>query len=113
MQKYCEAAIGGPGYVDEIISCDGVEICIFDKEVYSPTYTQLHLIDALVKLYGDKFKLETGELARARMCCDEVCDMAKNGESLLPIIPKQDLILYSAVSLRCCKVYLQHHCPLG
>ena len=88
MQKYCEAAIGGPGYVDEMVSCDGVELCIFDKEVYSPVYTQLHLIDAIVKLYGGKFDLERSELGRYRMCCDEVCDAAKNGESLLPIIPE-------------------------
>ena len=87
MQKYCEAAIGGPNYVDEIISCDGVEICIYDKEIYSPTYAQLQLIDALVKLYGDKLNLEVNELARIRMCSDEVCDAVKNGESLLPIIP--------------------------
>ena len=87
MQKYCEAAIGGPNYVDEIISCDGVELCIFDKEVYSPTYTQIHLIDALIKLYGDKFNLEINELGRYRMCSDEVCDAAKKGESVLPIIP--------------------------
>lgn len=86
MQKYCEAAIGGPGYVDEIVSCDGIEICIYDEEIYSPTYAQLHLIDALAKLYGDKFVLERGQLARARMCCDEVCDAVKNGESVLPII---------------------------
>ena len=86
MQKYCQAAIGGPGYVDEMINCDGVELCIYDKEVYSPVYTQIHVMDALVKLYGEKFSLERAELSRARMCCDEVCDAAKRGESLLPII---------------------------
>lgn len=86
MRKYCEAAIGGPCYVDEIVSCDGVEICIYDKNVYSPVYAQLHLIDALVKLYHGKLDLEKSELGRYRMCCDEVCDAAKAGESILPII---------------------------
>lgn len=67
--------------------CDGVLIQIYDRNVWRPVTTQLHIMDAVNKLFPDMVNFEVDvPNARPRMCTDLICDALKKGESLLPII---------------------------
>jgi flavodoxin len=67
--------------------CDGVLIQIHDRNLWRPVTTQLHMMDAINKLFPDKvtFELDVPN-ARPRMCTDLICDKLKNHESLDPVI---------------------------
>ena len=62
-------------------------IQIYDRNVWRPVTTQLHIMDAINKLFGDmvNFELDVPN-ARPRMCTDLICDALKKGERLQPII---------------------------
>ncbi|MBE7042847.1 MAG: DUF1343 domain-containing protein [Ruminococcaceae bacterium] len=68
--------------------CCGGDIEEGETNRYRPVITQLHLIDALIKLCSKQLNLECTELGRYRMCSDEICDAAKKGESILSLIPQ-------------------------
>jgi len=93
VQKYYQAMCyreaahnGGSGKTD---LCDGVFIVIQDRDVWKPIETQLHIMDALIKLFPDKMDLNYHKrLACVRMGTDEICDRATRGESLMPVLEK-------------------------
>lgn len=94
MQRYYEA-LTGPFVADDLTTgrqnrlCDGVMFYIFDKDSFSPTYTQLHIFDALIKLYHGSIDFESDPWhARNRTCNDDLLDLAKEGKSVLPLIDK-------------------------
>jgi len=65
--------------------CSGVMTVIADRLRWRPVTTQLHIIDALIKLYPDIINFERRS-ARIRMCTDEVCDLALARQSVLPLV---------------------------
>jgi len=69
----------------EIVLCNGVFMVINDRKEWRPVETQIHIIDALAKLFPDKVNFEYQRLARPRMCTDKICDAIKRRESVLPI----------------------------
>ncbi len=72
---------------DMVTLCDGVMMAIHDRNLWRPVKTQLHIIDALIKLYPGLLDLECWPtLARVRMGTDAICDAAQRGESLMPIL---------------------------
>ena len=72
---------------DKVTLCDGVMMAIHDRNAWRPVRTQLHIIDALIKLYPELLNLECWPtLARVRMGTDSICDAARKGESLMPIL---------------------------
>ncbi len=81
--------------------CDGIMINIYDKEVYRPVKTQLHIIDALIKLYHNEINLEDDKWhGRMRMCTDDICISAKEGKSVLPLIEKWEKSAEEFMKLR-------------
>lgn len=68
--------------------CDGVLMVINDRNAWRPVDTQMHIMDALNKLFPDMVNFEHHDLARPRMCTDEICDALKDRKSLLPIAEK-------------------------
>ncbi len=84
---YREAAYnGGSGKTD---MCDGVLILMQDRNAWKPVETQLHIMDALIKLFPDKMNLNCHKsLACYRMGTTEICDRAEKGESLMPVLEK-------------------------
>ena len=70
-----------------LIPCRGVVLLIEDRNAYRAIPTQLHIMDAMLKLYPDKVDLEyAGGWARPRMGCDDVFDCVARGESVLSLI---------------------------
>lgn len=87
--KYYQAFVADKargGYTNRLTLCDGVMIVITDRNVYRPVTTQLHIMNTLNKLYGDRINLEYNGDARVRMGTDEICDTLAAGESLVPLI---------------------------
>ena len=75
------------GNVKELRLCDGVMMVIHDRNAWRPVHTQLHIMDALLKLFPGLLDLEwITDLARIRMCTDWICDLAVEGKSLAPVI---------------------------
>jgi len=93
VQKYYQAMCyreaahnGGSG---KTALCDGVMMVIQDREAWKPVETQLHIMDAIAKLFPGKFELNYHkDLACYRMGTDEICDRASKGESLMPVLEK-------------------------
>ena len=69
----------------ELVLCNGVYMVINDRDAWRPVQTQLHIIDALAKLFPDKVNFEYEHHARGRMCTDAICDALKAGKSVLLI----------------------------
>ena len=69
--------------------CNGVYTVYRDKYSFLPVRAQLHLIDALAKLYSDviEFEYKPG-WARKRMGTDDIYNYLEKGESPLPLIEK-------------------------
>ena len=62
---------------------------IQDRETWKPVETQLHIMDAIVKLFPGKYEFDYHKaLARYRMGIDEICDRAAKGESLMPVLER-------------------------
>jgi len=71
------------------LPCNGVMTVYRDKRKYLPVRAQLHLIDALIKLYGDNINLEyKPSWARKRMGTDDIYDLIDKGESVLTLLEK-------------------------
>ena len=69
------------------VLCNGVMAVIQDRDVYRPVTAQLHMIDAICKLYPESVDLETHKAtARKRMGTNTICDLVQKHESLLPVI---------------------------
>lgn len=91
VQKYYQAMCykeaahnGGSGKTS---MCDGVLMIMQDRNTWKPVETQLHIMDALIKLFPDKIELDYHkQLARYRMGTNEICDRASRGESLMPVL---------------------------
>jgi len=66
--------------------CSGVMMVIADRNTWRPVTTQLNIIDTLIKLYPDIINLELSGGSRKRMCCDEICDWAKERKSIMPLV---------------------------
>ena len=74
---------------DVLFDCGGVSLDYADARAYRPIRAQLHLIDALAKLYFDKIDFEyKPSWARKRMGTDDIYDLLGQGESVLPLIEK-------------------------
>lgn len=85
VQKYYVARVYGE---DELL-CDGVMLVINDRNEFRPVTTQLHIMDALLKLFPDRVKLERDKsLGRIRMCTDEICEYAEQGKSIADLCGK-------------------------
>ncbi|MBR5542711.1 MAG: DUF1343 domain-containing protein [Oscillospiraceae bacterium] len=65
--------------------CDGAFMVINDRDAFRPVETQLHIMETVRNLFGDKVDFEF-DLARSRMGTDKICDALKEGRSLYPII---------------------------
>ena len=67
-------------------------VVIEDRNIWKPVKTQIHIMDAILKLYPDIADLEpkkragSGNFARQRMCTDDICEMFDRRESILPLI---------------------------
>ena len=73
----------------EVCLCDGVMIVIADRNVWRPVTTQLHIFDALAKMYGDKIDFEySASYARKRIATDDLNDLLEKGESVLSLVDK-------------------------
>ena len=71
--------------------CDGVMMVIHDRNAWRPVLTQLHIMDALVKLYPEITNLDRKGSARTRyahirMGTDKICELADAHESLQPVM---------------------------
>ena len=67
--------------------CNGVMVIVQDRNRYRPVTTQLHIMDAVCKLYPEYVNLEDNKiLGRKRMGTHVICDRAMQHESLLPVI---------------------------
>ena len=67
--------------------CNGVMLCIHDRNVWRPVTTQLHIMDAVNKLFPEQVNFERDRnLARLRMGTHTVCDRLARHESLLPVV---------------------------
>ena len=88
MPKYYMASQPNPHHQPaEMKLCYGVMMVIHDRNVWRPVKTQLHIMDALLKLYPEITNFEChAMLARPRMGTDAICDAAQKGESLMPIL---------------------------
>ena len=74
---------------DILLPCNGVMTVYRDKYNFRPVRAQLHLMDAIAKLYGDVVNLEYKPFwARKRMGTDDIYDRIETGRSLLDLIPK-------------------------
>ena len=77
-------ANGGPG---EVTLCNGAMMVIHDRNAWRPVLTQLHIFDALCKMYPDLVVLERdAKHGRIRMCTDKICDSFLAKEDFGPII---------------------------
>lgn len=93
IQKYYQAKCyreslhnGGTNKTD---LCDGVLMVIQDREAWKPVETQLHIMDAIVKLFPGKYEFNYHKaLACYRMGTDEICERASKGESIMPVLEK-------------------------
>ena len=84
---YMSSVEATSGNVKELRLCDGVMMVIHDRNAWRPVTTQLHIMDAILKLFPGLMDLEwITNLARIRMCTDWICDLAKDGQSLAPVI---------------------------
>jgi len=94
VQKYYTARVSEYTATDlrEYKLCDGVMLVIEDRNIWKPVKTQIHIMDALLKLYPDFVDLEpktragNGNYARQRMCTDDICERFDRRESVLPLI---------------------------
>ena len=78
-----------PGVARAVKLCDGVLIIIKDRNEYRAADTQLHIIDAFMKLYPELLNLESNKShGRVRMQTDEIVDAAIRKESMLPFVDK-------------------------
>ena len=78
---------GGWNARKDLVPCRGVVILIEDRNRYRAVPTQLHLMDAALKLYPEIVDLEAGGgWARPRMGTDDVFDCVARGESVLSLI---------------------------
>ena len=68
--------------------CDGVMMVIHDRNVWRPVMTQLHIMDALIKLYPEIIDLDRKgtRYAHVRMGTDRICQLAEAGQSLAPVM---------------------------
>ena len=74
--------------------CNGVMMVIHDRNLWRPVLTQLHIMDAIVKLYPDLLDLDRKRCgdsrrtryAHIRMGTDRICQLAEAGESLAPVM---------------------------
>lgn len=74
---------------DVLFNSGGVIINYLDKRLYRPIRAQLHLIDALAKLYYDKIEFEyKPSWARKRMGTDDIYTLLSRGESVLSLAEK-------------------------
>ena len=74
---------------DVILPSEGVYLAYFDPKEYKPVRAQLHLIDALAKLYSEYIDFEyKPSWARKRMGTDDIYNLLERGESLLPLVEK-------------------------
>lgn len=72
-----------------LFEASGVEWEYEDKKTARPVRAQLHLIDAIAKLYSDFVRLEYKPFwARKRMGCDDIYNLIEKGESVTSLIPK-------------------------
>ena len=70
-----------------LIPCRGVVLLIRNRDTFRAVRTQLHIMDALVKLYPDTVDFEAaGGWARPRMGTDDVFDCIQSGRSILSLI---------------------------
>lgn len=70
-----------------LIPCRGVVVLIKNRDTFRAVKTQLHIIDAAIKLYPNVVDLEaSGGWARPRMGTDDVFDCVARGESVLSLI---------------------------
>ena len=70
-----------------LIPCRGVVLLIKNRDTFRAVRTQLHIMDALVKLYPEIVDFEaSGGWARPRMGTDDVFDCVSRGESILSLI---------------------------
>ena len=74
---------------DVMMPCNGILSVYRDKKSFRPVRAQLHLIDALAKLYSDviSFEYKPG-WARKRMGTDDIYDRLESGRSVLDLIDK-------------------------
>ena len=71
--------------------CDGVMMVIHDRNAWRPVLTQLHIMDALIKLYPEITNLDRKgskrtRYAHVRMGTDKICELADAHESLEPVM---------------------------
>lgn len=84
--KYYKAILGGDNNASTTL-CSGVMTIMTDRDIYRPVTAQIHIMDALCKLYPDYINLEADKgLGRRRMGTHVICDRALKHESLLPVI---------------------------
>ena len=70
-----------------LIPCRGVVLLIKNRDTFRAVRTQLHIMDALVKLYPEIVDFEaSGGWARPRMGTDDVFDCIAEGRSILSLI---------------------------
>ena len=89
LQKYYQATTlkdAYDGIKNNLVLCDGVLMLIKDKNAWHPVSTQLHIMDELQNLFGDRINFEYHSAARARMCTDEICDAILQKKSLVPLV---------------------------
>lgn len=68
---------------------NGVLSVYRDKRAFLPVRAQLHIIDALAKLYSDVISFEyKPSWARKRMGTDDIYNAIEQGKSVLPLIEK-------------------------
>ena len=74
---------------DVMMPCNGILSVYRDKKSFRPVRAQIHLIDALAKLYSDviRFEYKPG-WARKRMGTDDIYDRLESGSSVLDLIDK-------------------------
>lgn len=70
-----------------LIPCRGVVLLIENRNTFRAVDTQLHIMDAVVKLYPEIVDFEaSGGWARPRMGTDDVFDCVREGRSILSLI---------------------------
>ena len=76
---------------DRSFPCNGVLCTYKDKYNYRPVRAQLHIIDAIAKLYSDVVRFEhKPSWARKRMGTDDIYSRLESGSSVLDLIEKWD-----------------------
>jgi len=74
---------------DEKLECSGIMTVIADERNYRAVRAQLHIMDALVKLYSDRIEFEYEKYwARKRMGTDDIYTIIENRASVLGIAEK-------------------------